>query len=50
MRHVSIAFDHDVPEYLVIEAIKKTLSPRNIIVGQGILVNGLPEGNIYVEL
>lgn len=54
MRRVNIAWTTEIPDQQIIEAINQMFTrlrgkPVTMLVGQGQHINGLPEGNIYVE-
>lgn len=54
MRRVSLAWNIELDERQVINAIQAMFTalrgkPVVMTVGKGLHINGLPEGNIYVE-
>ena len=54
MRNVNLAWNTDVPDAQIIKALKDMFTqlrgkPVVMTIGQGVAVNGLPQGHIYVE-
>lgn len=54
MRTVVLAWNIEIGEGTIVQTVndmftKLTGRKPNIIIGRGLIQNGLPEGNIYVE-
>lgn len=55
MRRVNLAWNTEIPDQTIINAIQAMFTalrgkPVTLTVGKGLHINGLPEGNIYIDL